>query len=100
MIYVVRTVSLVISIPGASLSKAQMIAPCGVVGVMVAVTSSSLGFQIGSLVLLTGWGVALQSILLIILVCCSLGGDFLGPDSSEVSGSGLLLQRSFSKDFT
>lgn len=93
MIDVVGTlVSLVISFPGASLSKVQMVVSCGVVGGMVAVTSSSLGFQIGSFqMLLTVWGFALQSVLLIILFCCSLEGDFFGPDSSEVSGSGLLL---------
>lgn len=56
MIDVVGTVSLVISIPGASLSKAQMVAPSDAVGAMVAVTSSSLGFQIGSLMVLKGWG--------------------------------------------
>lgn len=53
MIDIVGTVSLVISIPGASLSRAEMVAPRGAVGAMVAVTSSSLGFQIGSLMLLT-----------------------------------------------
>ena len=113
LIGVVGAVSLVISLPGASESKVQMVVPHGVVRAMVLVTQEVTGYSQRLLKLLgvdpggylgllprrfgpapmkvAGMGLLLWRSL---AGACFQGGPWAGPGPTEVSASGLLPQRS------
>ena len=78
------SVTLVVNLPGASRSKAQMVAPRGVVRVMEPITPL---FTPGGCLVLPGFVLLLWSLLS--QACSGLGG--LNPVPVNVTGLGLLL---------